>query len=107
MAKISCEVYNCSYNCDGGCGLDSIKVSGKTATVSDETVCASFEDKHNCTKASCGICTTACNNSDVECSASNCKYNSSMHCTADRISVGCEDACCCSETECKTFNTKH
>lgn len=106
MSKISCEVIKCEYNCDGGCRLGNIKVEGEDAVTSEETVCDSYTDKNekgcvNCTPHDC-----ACNNSEIECSAEDCKYNSHCLCTADRISVGCSDACCCSETECKTFVVK-
>lgn len=103
MAKISCEVYNCNYNCDGGCRLETIKVEGENAGTSEETVCESYTDRNekgcvNCTPRDC-----ACMSSEVECDAEECKYNSDCICTADRITVGCSDACCCSDTECKTF----
>ena len=106
MAKISCEVLGCEYNCDGGCRLDTIKVEGEDAVVSDETVCESYTDKKekgcvNCTPSNC-----ACNNAEVECDAEECKYNSDCLCTADRITVGCQNAHCCEETACLTFKAE-
>ena len=106
MARISCEVYNCEYNCDGGCRLNTIKVEGEEAQSSSETVCDSYTDRNekgcvNCTPSDC-----ACNNSEVECDAKECKHNSDNYCSADRICVGGNDACSCSETECKTFICK-
>ncbi len=106
MARISCEVYNCEYNCDGGCRLDTIKVEGEDATVSDETACESYTDRNekgcvNCTPASC-----ACNNSEVECDAVECKYNDDCYCTADRIKVGSSSAHRKDETECMTFTVE-
>ena len=106
MAKISCEVLNCEYNCDGGCRLDTIKVEGEDAVVSDETVCDSYTDKNekgcvNCVPSEC-----ACNNAEIECDAEECKYNSDCYCTADRITVGCSSACCCDETACLTFSSR-
>lgn len=103
MAKISCEVYRCEYNCEGGCRLETIKVDGADAQTCAETVCDSYTDRDekgcvNCTPADC-----ACNNCEVECDAEECTHNSNCYCTADRIDVGCADACCCSETECRTF----
>lgn len=106
MARISCEVYNCNYNCDGGCRLGTIKVEGSDAETSRDTVCDSYSDDNekgcvNCTPASC-----ACNNSEIECHAVKCKYNSNLLCTADRITVGNEDATTHSETQCRTFEEK-
>ncbi len=103
MAKIRCEAKGCSFNSDGGCRLDTIRIEGENAETCDETLCDSYTDRTehgfvNCTPSEC-----ACNNCEVECEAQECKYNSDCTCTADRIDVGGENACCSSETECKTF----
>ena len=106
MARISCEVTGCEYNCDGGCRLDTVKVEGEDATVSDETVCDSYTDRNekgcvNCTPSSC-----ACNNAEIECDAEDCRYNEDCICNADRITVGCKNAHCSAETACLTFSAK-
>ncbi len=103
MSRISCEVYKCNYNYDGGCRLGSIKIDGDAAEISAETVCDSYSDE---TSRGCVNCTPsdyACNNSEVECDARECLYNDRCLCTADRINVGNAEACCCDETECMTF----
>ena len=45
MAKVSCEVYGCTYNCDGGCRLESIRIEGARAEKACDTVCESYTDR--------------------------------------------------------------
>jgi len=76
MAKIRCEAHNCNFNDNGGCRLESIRIEGDGAQTYDETLCDSYTDRTE---------------------------HGFVNCTADRIDIGCESACCSSETECKTF----
>ena len=40
----------------------------------------------------------------IHCDAKNCEYHGEdSRCMAGDISVGCKNACCCSETACETF----
>ena len=103
MAKITCEVKGCDYNCDGGCKLSSIKVEGFDATTSKETVCESYTDKNEKGAVNCIPCACATNSSEIKCDATNCKYNANSLCTADRVTISCDGDCCCDNTECKTF----
>lgn len=69
MAKVSCEVYGCTYNCDGGCRLESIRIEGAHAEKACDTVCESYTDRTekgyvNCTPADC-----ACGACSIECDA--------------------------------------
>ena len=43
--SLSCNVTNCTYNCDSVCQLDSISVNGKDVNLYSETNCSSFEKK--------------------------------------------------------------
>ena len=46
-------------------------------------------------------------NGGVVCDVSNCVYHDGdNYCTAERISVGTANACCCSDTICATFKPK-
>ena len=83
--------------------MESIRIEGEDAETYNETLCDSYTDRTehgfvNCTPSEC-----ACNNCAVECDAHECKYNEHSACTADRIDVGGENACCSSETECRPF----
>lgn len=103
MARITCEVHNCTYHDHGGCRLSGIRVDGSGAGTSCETICGSYTDKTeqgfiNGVPAEC-----RCENSRVKCDASACRHNENGACEADRIKVGPSDACSCSDTECRTF----
>ena len=103
MAKIRCEAHNCNFNDNGGCRLQSIRIEGEDAETYNETLCDSYTDRTEHGFVNCTPCECACNNCAVECDAHECKYNEHSACTADRIDVGGENACCSSETECRTF----
>lgn len=55
-----------------------------------------------------GCATGKCkHNKGVTCDVRNCVYNDdARYCTAEMISVGPSDACCCNETVCATFKQK-
>ena len=46
MTDLKCSVTNCYHNKEKLCCLDSIKVDGTTAEVSDETACAKIGRAH-------------------------------------------------------------
>ena len=103
MAKVSCEVYGCTYNCDGGCRLESIRIEGARAEKACDTVCESYTDRTekgyvNCTPADC-----ACGACSIEGDAQDCKHNTSNHCTAPNITVSGSASKGQSGTECETF----
>ena len=104
MPRISCEVDSCFYNSDGGCRLSFVKVDGEEATVPVETECDSFTRQMDGEFNSAVSSHHACDCSDVDCSAYDCRYNDGHICTADTIHVkgcpNCEDE---EETCCDTF----
>lgn len=47
-------------------------------------------------------------NRNIICNACNCTHNDGhMHCKANEIKVGTQNACCCDETRCATFEMKN
>ncbi|MBP5245221.1 MAG: DUF1540 domain-containing protein [Clostridiales bacterium] len=106
MARISCDVAHCEYNCGGGCRLSVISVEGSDAYAHDETLCDSYTDNSESGCVNCVPEDCACQNSEIECDAEECKYNEDFRCNADRVSIGENDACTCSETCCRTFSLK-
>lgn len=107
MPTISCEVTKCCYNKDGGCRLERVNVGGENAVVSVETMCDSFTDcKEDAMTNSCDCENEACDCAEIDCEAENCRYNENGECEAERIEVGKCSSCCCSETECETFEEK-
>lgn len=107
MTKILCKVENCYYNKQGGCIRERINVDGENAQAPRETMCESYTDsKHEAHLNSCICHEGACDLSNIDCSAENCKYNSNRICSADKIQIGTSKANCCSETECETFKER-
>ena len=106
MPTITCEVSKCYYNKDGGCSRDNIKVGGKGAVVSDETMCEAYTDAKDPSCTNCSCEDGACSCTEIDCSAENCKHNSAGCCKADTIEIGKCSSCCCSETECESFDEK-
>lgn len=104
MTDLKCSVTNCYYNKEKLCCLDSIKVDGTTAEISDETACASFKDRpENNFSNSCG-CSSAPNHSiKIDCMAEKCVHNTACCCTASAIDVDGANACTCRDTRCSTF----
>lgn len=101
MPELKCNVHTCVHNKNYLCDLDAIEVAGSGAQVSRDTSCASFVEKkgneyQNSTKEPSAT-------SNVKCHAVECQYNESCCCHAGKISVGGNDACTSSETECATF----
>lgn len=44
-------------------------------------------------------------NRNIICDADQCIHNDGhLHCTADGIKVGTQNACCCDDTRCATFS---
>ena len=43
--EVSCDAVNCVYNDNYSCGADRIGISGKNASVCDQTACATFQEK--------------------------------------------------------------
>ncbi len=104
MPTISCQVKKCCYNKDGGCRLDGVRVEGKHAVISSDTMCDSFADKCSAEATnSCECSPCACDCAEIECSAENCKYNDDGYCDAKTITMGCGSSKCASETSCETF----
>lgn len=104
MTKLDCTVTNCYYNKDKLCCLDSIKVEGTTAEVSEGTACASFRDSKKDTFYNSCTCNDRPKDIlDIVCAAEKCVYNESCNCTADSIHVAGDKACDCRETKCATF----
>lgn len=102
MTKLKCSVVNCFHNRDKLCCLNSIKVDGTMAEMSDATACASFRDQKEG-----GITMSSGEEGkealSIECEAKNCVYNCSRKCTADAIDVEGKGAADYKETRCATF----
>ena len=102
MAKISCNVSNCSHYEDGVCYSNRVNIGGKGASTCDDTCCGSFLDKAHYT--------TLTNNTNgsgscdcLVCEVETCGYNTNKTCEAPSISVQGNNVHLYSETFCDTF----
>ena len=107
MPILNCTVGNCDYNKDNLCCLDSIKVEGDNAKVSNDTACGSFKersrDSYTSAVETCGCPTST---SDIDCKAVHCNYNDECKCRAGHIQVSGPNSHECCDTECSTFTDK-
>ncbi|MGN0371869.1 MAG: DUF1540 domain-containing protein [Enterocloster sp.] len=104
MTRLECSVKNCVHNADRCCCRRGITVDGQDAREAESTCCASFEENRG------GVFTnlfkTPETKLEVGCDALNCVYNEDRCCRAEKIDICGNDACECSETECRTFKAR-
>lgn len=107
MARIACEVSNCSHNKENVCYANVINVGGLNAEKDSDTCCGSFLDSVHY-----GTLTNNVNDpgkpcSAITCNVISCTYNSNKVCSADSIQVSGENADIYTETDCLTFKNKN
>lgn len=109
MNKLKCTVTTCQHNADLLCNLNKIQVDGPAAEESSETCCVSYAERKSGANNLFGVNnSSASENTDIQCSAEHCAYNSNRKCQAESVKVaGCTaDPCVVSETECATFRPR-
>ena len=107
-AKIDCSVYDCTYNSDGLCAADEIRVGGDTAQTSDDTECDTFTQDDSMTNS---VSQNGADGSIIYCEAENCLYYENNKCDLSSIEVEhCNSAgetctsakdTCCDSFQCK------
>ena len=101
MIRLKCSVKNCMYNEEQLCSKSDIMVGGQDASKPNETRCDSFRERSESMTNSTG---TARPETSVGCHAENCRFNQGCQCQAEEIGIAGSNACCCSETECASFD---
>ncbi|RJQ18089.1 MAG: DUF1540 domain-containing protein [Nitrospiraceae bacterium] len=92
MPKISaCEVADCSYNADKKCHTLAITVGDSSCAMCDTFTKASKKGGDPSTIGGVGACRS-----------DNCRFNTSLECTAGSILVGLHSG----HADCKTFASK-
>ncbi len=104
MTNLDCSVKNCRYNENNCCCKENIQIDGSSARCSNETCCGSFVERSE--EYARNSVYEPSKPTNVSCKAENCKYNEDCQCHASDIDVAGSKACCCGETECKTFCCK-
>lgn len=105
MAKINCNIENCSHNSNGTCYSNRVNIGGEGTTSECGTCCGSFLDKKNYS--------TLTNNTNAEgacdcivCKAEKCSYNNNKLCEAQSIQVSGNNVNIYTEAKCTTFKLK-
>jgi hypothetical protein len=106
MPILNCTVGNCRHNKENLCCLDSIKVEGADAKVSDATACGSFAERKEDGYSNSMSYEQPSKTSMIDCAAKNCNYNDNCKCTAGQIQVSGPNAHDNCDTKCSTFVDK-
>lgn len=103
MAKINCEVTNCSHNKERVCYANCVDIVGISARKEGETACGSFLNKlHYSELTNNTLSSGSCD--CLKCTVETCTYNSNRLCTLDDIQVaGQGNVEYHTQTECDSF----
>lgn len=104
MPLLVCSAQSCVYNEAEMCCKGDIKVAGDAACKCQETCCSSFQERRgDSARSSMG---TPCQKIDVDCEASQCTFNESCRCSADKIGIAGAAANESTQTECASFEKR-
>lgn len=103
MTILNCSATTCIYNKNELCSRGEITVDGSQARHSDETCCASFQERKESSMTNSAASGNGCEKIAIDCKAQECTYNSDCKCTAASIDIAGSNACRCEETKCGTF----
>ena len=102
MAKIACEVTNCSHNKTGECYANCIDIVGSSANENFDTACGAFLNKLHYSELTNNMLSEgSCD--CLKCSVETCTYNSNKLCTLDHIQVTGPNAEYHTQTACASF----
>lgn len=106
MAKIICEVNNCSHNKSNVCYANCVDIVGSSAKKDFDTACGSFLNKlHYSELTNNTVSSGSCD--CLKCIVETCTYNSNRLCTLEEIEVSGEDQVeYHTETQCSSFKYK-
>jgi hypothetical protein len=105
MAKINCEVSNCSHNNSGMCYANIVSIVGSSAQKENDTCCSSFLNDLTYAELTNDIFESdACDS--LKCSAETCAHNKNKLCTLENIQVSGSNAEYYTQTDCASFFNK-
>lgn len=105
MPEISCTAKKCTFNKEGLCAKDNIKIDVTDHCDAESCTCCDTFQQGCSDTCGCG-CKNHCGEDvTVECLANECIYNAAGECTATHINVEGNNAGCCTDTFCDTFRT--
>ncbi len=102
MAKIACEVTNCSHNKSGECYANCIDIVGSSARENFDTACGAFLNKLHYSELTNNVLSEgSCD--CLKCSVETCTYNNNKLCTLEHIQVTGPQAEYHTQTACASF----
>ncbi|HWR55969.1 MAG TPA: DUF1540 domain-containing protein [Negativicutes bacterium] len=102
MAKIDCQVTNCSHNKTGVCYANCVDIAGSSARRDLDTCCGSFLNKlHYATLTDNVLSAGSCD--CLKCTVETCTYNQNRLCTLETIQVAGDHAEYHTQTACVSF----
>jgi Domain of Unknown Function (DUF1540). len=106
MAKISCEVINCSHNKTGICYANCVDIAGSSAKKDFDTCCGSFLNRLHYSELTNNVLSSgSCD--CLKCAVETCDYNDNNLCTLDSIKVsGTGHVEYHTQTECASFKVR-
>lgn len=106
MARINCEVTNCSHNKTGVCYANCVDIVGSSAKKDVDTSCGSYLNRlHYSELTNNTVSQGSCD--CLKCSVETCHYNSNNLCRLDDINVsGVGHVEYHNQTECGSFKLK-
>lgn len=104
MVNTNCSVTSCMHNSESCCCKNEIMVDGQNATTSENTCCASFDERRG--ESFKNSYETPDEHLKINCEASQCVYNDNMICKADHVDISGNGADSARGTVCATFTCK-
>jgi hypothetical protein len=102
VAKINCEVTNCSHNKSGVCYANCVDIVGSSSKKDDDTLCGSFLNKLHYSELTNNVLSSgSCD--CLKCTVVTCTFNSNNLCTLDDINVSGAHAEYHTQTKCSSF----
>ncbi|WP_425059929.1 hypothetical protein SCACP_05570 [Sporomusa carbonis] len=105
MAKIDCQVTNCSHNKSGVCYANCVDIVGSSAKKDYDTACGSYLNRLHYSELTNNVLSSgSCD--CLKCTVETCTFNSNNLCTLDNIQVSGKNAEYHTQTECSSFRLR-
>lgn len=102
MAKINCEVINCSHNNSGICYANCIDIVGNSATKDSHTNCGTFLNRLHYAELTNNVLSSgSCD--CLKCVVETCSYNDNKLCQLGSITVSGDNVEYYTQTKCASF----
>lgn len=102
MAKIDCDVINCSHNKSGECYANCVDIVGNASVREHDTSCGSYLNKLHYSELTNNVLSSgSCD--CLKCMVETCTYNENKLCSLGHIHVSGDQAEYYTQTKCASF----